>query len=150
MDRKSARADNATVIGRIEHVRELLAEQETHRRTLLSHLQSHEAGSKEQGERLQRIDERLKGQELSNTSIVTSVSRAFAAIVQLKGMLADVADNVVHLQVLVSNSIFIRSLDPTRDLPITFEDAMGISRPLPLEWLNDWQVKYRGIYPVRG
>ena len=138
--RHSSRADNATVLARIQEVRGLLDKQEQTQQRLLTHLASHEAVANDQSHALVRIEEGLKAQDRSGQSLLTTARNAFGAIIQVKGMLTDLAEKVIQLQVVLSNSIYVRGLDPTTNLPITLEDALGTYLTLPEDWIDDWEV----------
>ncbi|RYP69338.1 hypothetical protein DL771_006148 [Monosporascus sp. 5C6A] len=100
---------------------------------------SHETIVKEQTQQLAGINQRLDTQEESRGMLLDIVGKTSNAIIQVKEMLVDVAEKVAYLHIMVSNAIYIRGLDPTKDLPIILEDALGISLPLPENWLEDWE-----------
>lgn len=88
-------------------------------------LQVQNAATGKQSERLESISSKLDVQTQASWEILRSVASVFSAIRQVKQMLAQVADNVVHLQTLASNAVLLRPLDPTRELPIILEDTLG-------------------------
>ncbi|KAK3349545.1 hypothetical protein B0T25DRAFT_482206 [Lasiosphaeria hispida] len=138
--RQSLRANNATVIARIKEVRTLLDERQQTQQALLASYQSrNEVLASHQSGHITRIHKTLDTHGASLGSILCMTRSALHGIFQVKGMLVDLAENVVNLQVLVSNPTYLRPLDPTKDLPITLEDAFGYRLTLPEEWINDWE-----------
>jgi hypothetical protein len=115
---------------------------------LFSYLKRHEIIANDQLVQLVTIDERLKVQEESRQTLLYAAGKAFDAINLVKDILVDLAEKVAHLQVMVSNSIYIRSLDPTKDLPVILEDSLGFCLKLPEDWIENWDVSASELVAV--
>ncbi len=112
---------------------------------MLLHLKTHEAAGNEHSQQLVNCFKRLDIQDQSQETLLATVKQAFGAIIEVKDILVSVAQNVVQVQVMVSNMACIRTLDPTKELPITLEDALGFHVPLPMEFFGnelDWEVSF--------
>jgi len=62
-----------------------------------------------------------------------------------------ITDEVCALRHLTLNPAPSRSLDPTRELPVILEDAMGTQRQLPMDCIHNWEastiVSNSGLVP---
>lgn len=114
--RQSARVDNFTLLARISEVLDLVTEQ----------IHGSGATSSLIQENTSRQDRRLESIE--------------ASLADLKEMVTEISNTSVSQQILASNSQYLRSLDPTREMPIWFEDALRCKLKLPIEWISDWKV----------
>lgn len=81
-------------------------------------------------------------------NLLTSVNNSFTAIIQVKDTLLRMALDICTLQSLVQGSISLRSLDPTKELPVIIEDALGKQFSIPAEWIEklDWNVRSPSHY----
>ncbi|KAH8165437.1 hypothetical protein CIB48_g2818 [Xylaria polymorpha] len=118
--RQSARVDNFTLLARISEVLDLVTEQ----------IHGSGATSSLIQENTSRQDRRLESIE--------------ASLADLKEMVTEISNTSVSQQILASNSQYLRSLDPTREMPIWFEDALRCKLKLPIEWISDWKCHFRG------
>jgi hypothetical protein len=64
-------------------------------------------------------------------------------------MVFDVSEKVGSIQVMISNLRNIRCLDPTKNLLITVEDAMGAIFQISDNFFEDWEVG-TPMQPVAG
>ncbi|KAH6971410.1 hypothetical protein BKA56DRAFT_635546 [Ilyonectria sp. MPI-CAGE-AT-0026] len=88
--------------------------------------------------RIREVTESLQTQTRTSGTVLSLARDTYLAVLEIKGMIGNVCQIVVHLQSLASNSIFFRALDPTRDMPVLFEDALGNVIPIPMTWIHDW------------
>ena len=67
----------------------------------------------------------------------------FECAVELKDMFLNVSRAVIDLQMKLSDLMSLRALDPTKELPVIMQDALGRRFPIPPEWLNtlEWDVR---------
>lgn len=100
----------------------------------------HQVGS--QSTQLASIETGLANQARSGSQALTSIQRTLGAIIEVKAMVSQLTQSVLDLQVSISNVFFLRTLDPTRELPVILEDALGRNIPIPAEWLDslDWDA----------
>jgi len=68
------------------------------------------------------------------------VKQSLAAVVEIKELLAQVANVVVSFQ--ASSSTLLRFMDPTKELPVIVEDALGRQLTIPPGWIEflQWNV----------
>lgn len=118
---------------------------------LLEFLQEQRAANEQQTEKqLQRLDEvnqQLATQEKGSRNILAVAKDAVRGILEVKNLLIQLSQNVIDLQITASNSIFIRLLDPTRELPVVLEDALGRQLEIPAQWIDalEWEVSLHQI-----
>ncbi|KAK8929294.1 hypothetical protein VCV18_001956 [Metarhizium anisopliae] len=143
---KSARVDNATVLARIDEVQRLASQTRSGQGEILAFLKKHRAANEDQGhkqiQKLGEVSRQLDVQEKGGRAILAVAKDAFRGIIEVKKLLAQVSQNVIDLQVVASNSICIRPLDPTRGVPVILEDALGRSLEIPAQWIDtlEWEV----------
>ncbi|KAH6892940.1 hypothetical protein B0T10DRAFT_481129 [Thelonectria olida] len=137
--RHSSRADNATVLARIEEVRQEFENHEQVQRTLLDYLTNHETREREQPQLLAKIDQQLAEQAISQNSIASAVLQVYNNLLHVKDLVFSLSERVTSIQVMFSNVINMRGLDPTKDLLITIEDATGVSFQISEGFLEDWE-----------
>ncbi len=140
----SLRADNATVLARIDEVRALLDQREQSQQTLPDYLNANSLDTRKQSEELTKIHQRLTVQERTGQTLLETAKQALSGIFQVKAILVDLAEKVIHLQVMVSNATYTRGPDPTKELPIILEDTLGSCLTLPEDWIHDWEVRIPG------
>ncbi|KAJ2985684.1 hypothetical protein NUW58_g5402 [Xylaria curta] len=141
---KSARADNVTMLARIDRVQQLVSRTCASQEEVLSLLQHQRKASEKQEEKLEEVSQQLAIQDNSSRSILAVAKDALCGILEVKDLLFQVSKNVINLQIMASNTMFIRLLDPTRELPVIIEDALGRKLPIPAQWLDslEWEVLY--------
>ncbi|RMJ17157.1 hypothetical protein CDV36_003176 [Fusarium kuroshium] len=142
--RKSARVDNATLCARIEEIRQLVSDNCQSREEMLDLLRVQNTASENQAEKLEDMSQQLVVQEKSNRDILGLAKDTFSGILEVKALLVQISQTVINLQVMASNSMFLRPLDPTKELPVILEDALGNELPIPAQWLDslEWEVLY--------
>ncbi|RSL41160.1 hypothetical protein CEP53_012924 [Fusarium sp. AF-6] len=142
--RKSARVDNATLCARIEEIRQLMSDSCQGHEEMLDFLQVQNAASENQAKKLEDMSQQLVVQEKSNRDILGLAKDTFSGILEVKTLLVQISQTVINLQVMASHSTFLRPLDPTKELPVILEDALGNELPIPAQWLDslEWEVFY--------
>lgn len=112
-------------------------------------LQNQHASSKKQADNIGEISRRVDAQERRTQSLLNTVGNISASIGELRGMFVDVSRNVVELQVNASNTPCFRCLDPTKELPLIIEDALGRKLPIASQWLEslEWEVSSVLVMP---
>ena len=98
------------------------------------------AASRKHAQQLSRIEERFAAQEKTSGGLTAMMRNTYSAILELKNMLGQCIQVVIHLQYLASDHMYLRGLDPTRNKPVWLEDALGNLRVIPLEWNPDWKA----------
>lgn len=129
------------MLSRIEEVRVLAAKLHGEERELLVLLAQQVEGSQRQEQRLDAMNRRLDSDRRVNEAILAFVQKLFHSIIELKQMMMQVVEALAQLQIWASSHMSIRGLDPTAGLPIILEDALGYILPIPLEWVEDWEVR---------
>ncbi|KAH9909189.1 hypothetical protein F4778DRAFT_217661 [Xylariomycetidae sp. FL2044] len=142
---RSARVDNATLVARIAEVQDLVAKQGDETKSLLGFLQRQESASSQQLARLGAVESQLVSQQRDTGALMTLTSGTSATVLDIKEMLAGLVQTVADQQVSASYAHDLRFLDPTREMPVIFEDTLGRQFTLPLEYLKDWGVLYNLI-----
>ncbi|RSL90954.1 hypothetical protein CEP51_000518 [Fusarium floridanum] len=142
--RKSARVDNATLCARVEEIRQLVSDACQGREEMLDLLRVQSRVSENQAEKLEDMSQQLVVQEKSNRDILGLAKDTFSSILEVKALLVQISQTVINLQVMATNSMFLRPLDPTKELPVILEDALGNELPIPAQWLDslEWEVFY--------
>ncbi|KAH6656979.1 hypothetical protein BKA67DRAFT_176692 [Truncatella angustata] len=139
VSRQSAHANNATLLARIEEVSILVSKQEQHQNVLLDRLNRTIDHFQRQENQIDAIEHNIEVHLDNNNTILTIAKSTIDPIKHLEQLLANVAHDVVQLRETVSNSNFIRSLDPTREMPLNLNDAFGRDIAIPLQLIIDWQ-----------
>lgn len=134
--------DNATLRARIDEVHSLVTSLSQGQGEMLNLLQKQEAAVCHQAIALDDINKKMSSQSQICGAVLECSQISLAALMELKNSLQDVFRNVVRLQFLASDSMFFQGLDPTRGLPVYFEDALGLVSEIPLDWINTWEVTY--------
>lgn len=62
-------------------------------------------------------------------------------------MVTQVAQLVTNLQSQMAQAPLTRTLDPTFNMPIYFEDALGTTLEIPVAWIHDWDVSELSLDP---
>lgn len=98
--------------------------------------------SENQAEKLEDMSQQLVTQEKSNRDILGLAKDTFYGMLEVKALLVQISQTVINLQAIASNSMFLRPLDPTKELPVILEDALGNELPIPAQWLDslEWEV----------
>ena len=138
--RRSLEANNKAVFSHISDIRLAVVNQEKQLDKLLIYLQSHDERESTRREQLLHLTRKLEIQEESHKTVVQKVTEGLGGVITVKNMLVIVIEHVLQLQQMLSNASFMRSLDPTKGLPIILEDSLGFNNEIPVEWLDDWDV----------
>lgn len=130
------------MLARIDEVRRLVSAEASSREEMLRLLKGQHDIANRQADQLKAVNEQLVVCSRSNSDVLTSVKQSLAAVVEIKELLAQVAKVVVSFQVSASSSTFLRFLDPTKELPIVVEDALGRRLTILPEWIEflQWKV----------
>lgn len=62
------------------------------------------------------------------------------AVVLNQQILCQLAEDVRHVKYQLTNSPPRGALDPTRELPVILEDALGFQLTVPMDWIDTWDV----------
>ncbi|KAL6364619.1 hypothetical protein LRP88_02022 [Fusarium phalaenopsidis] len=100
--------------------------------------------SENQAKKLEDVSQQLVTQEKSSRDILGLAKDTFYGMLEVKALLIQISQTVVNLQIMASHSMFLRPLDPTKELPVILEDALGNELPIPAQWLDslEWEVLY--------
>lgn len=95
-------------------------------------------------QRLAEISVQIDTQGESTRTALPLVKDTFECAVELKGMFLNMSRGVIDLQMKLSDLMSLRSLDPTEELPVIMQDALGRRLSILLEWLDtlEWDVKW--------
>ncbi|KAI0134228.1 hypothetical protein BJ170DRAFT_609022 [Xylariales sp. AK1849] len=113
------------ILVRIDEVRQVMEEDRTARQEVMLLSEKQARASAEQSGRLESVSNRLLCLKLITMDILGAVKMTFFAVLEVKQLLLRVSENVVNLQVLASPSTALRSLDPTKELQVRLETALG-------------------------
>ncbi|RTE71534.1 hypothetical protein BHE90_014055 [Fusarium euwallaceae] len=141
--RKSVRVDNATLLARVAEVKDLVSKSCSSQQEILDLMQQQRRASEEQAQKLDEVNQQLVKHDASSRSVLALAREALGAIVQVKELLVQVSQDVINVQV-VFNSMWLRSLNPTNELPVIIEDVLGRHVPIPPQWVDslDWETLY--------
>jgi len=85
----------------------------------------------------------FNGHEHLLAAIANSVSTVSNSVTQTESLSTQILGNIIQaLQQANADSVIHRSLDPTRELPVTLEDSTGSCVSIPTEWTADWEVTH--------
>ncbi|KAH7254936.1 hypothetical protein MRS44_016409 [Fusarium solani] len=142
--RKSAGVDNATLCSRIEEIRQLVSDTCQGREEMFELLRVQSRASENQAQKLEDVSQQLVTQEKSSRDILGLAKDTFCGMLEVKALLVQISQTVINLQVMATHSMFLRPLDPTKELPVILEDALGNELPIPAQWLDslEWEVLY--------
>jgi hypothetical protein len=127
---------------RIDEVQRLVSAEASSREEMLRLLQAQHDMASQQTHELRAVNGQLVAHSGSIRDVLTTVKQSLASVVEIKETLAQIAGVVVSFQLSSSASMFSRSLDPTRELPVILEDALGRRLTIPAEWIErlEWRV----------
>lgn len=166
MTRKTALVDQATMLARIDKVQNVVAQQSHDHTKILNLLRVEREASKHHTKKLEEVKAKLAAQtvqleaqsaQLEETkqqlvqqnqaswSMFSVAKDALSGILEVKTLLVQVSQNVVNLHAVATNASVSRALDPTFDMPVMLEDALGRQMPIPSAWLEtiQWDVCFR-------
>ncbi|KAK9770307.1 hypothetical protein SCAR479_13048 [Seiridium cardinale] len=139
VSRNSARTNNETLLFRIGEVQGLISKHDEHQDALMKHMYRSENVTRLEASRIQDMEQSIQTLTENSNGIMSFVTNAVEGIIDLRRLLESVAETVVHIRAILSTPYFMKSLDPTRDMPIFLSDALGRKIDLPLELLVDWE-----------
>ncbi|RSL64865.1 hypothetical protein CEP51_013081 [Fusarium floridanum] len=141
--KRSARVDNTTLLARVAGVQTLVSRSCSDQEEMLDLMRQQRKTTEEQVQKLDEVSQQLVKQDTSSRNILAVAGEALSAIIQVKDLLFQVSQDVINVRTVL-NSMFTRSMDPTKELPVTIEDALGRHVPIPPEWLDslDWEKLY--------
>ncbi|KAK9413534.1 hypothetical protein SUNI508_11856 [Seiridium unicorne] len=139
VSRNSARTDNETLLFRIGEVQGIISKHDEHQDALMKHMHRSENVTRLEASRIQNMEQSTQTLTENSNGIMSFVKNAMEGIIDLRRLLESVAESVVHIRAIMSTPYFMKSLDPTRDMPIFLSDALGRKIDLPLELLVDWE-----------
>lgn len=95
-----------------------------------------------QTEQLGAMQIQLSTVEQKGSTLLSMASDALKGILEVKDLLVSMSQAVISLQISATQTQFMRSLDPTKELSVTLEDSLGRHIPIPAEWLDtlEWAV----------
>ncbi|KAF5013989.1 hypothetical protein FDECE_19 [Fusarium decemcellulare] len=133
----------ATLLARADEVHKLVSESRASQEDMLRLMRQQRKASDEQVRKLNEVNQLLVRQGNSSRSILGAAGEALSAIVEVKDLLVQVSKDIINIHI-VFNSMYLRSMDPTKELPVIIEDALGRHVPIPAEWLGslEWEVLY--------
>ncbi|KAJ4324450.1 hypothetical protein N0V84_003873 [Fusarium piperis] len=137
--RRSARANNATLLARVAEVQNLVSNSCSNQEEMLHLIRHQRKSSEDQAQKLDDVKQQLVEQDTSSRNILVVAGEALSAILQVKDLLVQFSQDAINIQVIF-NSMHLRSMDPNKELPAIIEDALGRQIPIPPEWLDslDW------------
>ena len=124
----------------MEHQDELILLHRRHQDQLQRLYDENAVASRKHTQQLSEIDKKLTTHKRASYSLAAMLRNIYNAVLELKDMVGQCSQLVVHLQVFASDHMYLRSLDPTRNKPVWLEDALGILRVIPTEWNLDWKA----------
>jgi hypothetical protein len=139
--RQSSRVGDATLLSRIHEVQRLVSAEAESKEELLQMMREQCKCARKQEETLNPVEEGLVTTSGGVWEVLASAKKTLAAVVEMKDTLASLTRLVISAQVLASNFMFLRPIDPTRELPVTLEDSLGRLFTFPPEWIEKIQWK---------
>ncbi|KAK4153252.1 hypothetical protein C8A00DRAFT_15503 [Chaetomidium leptoderma] len=131
--RKSARADNATMLARVDEVKRLVSQSHEVQVAML-HL------SRDHSTQLYALGEKVEKQEETGSAVLSQAKGTFRIVLEVKEMVNQLCKTVADIQLLLSSRTITKSLDPTKNLPLIVEDALGNIMEIPLDLVHSWEV----------
>ncbi|CZR62688.1 uncharacterized protein PAC_12585 [Phialocephala subalpina] len=128
LGRKSNRLTNSQHEGRVKIVHSLLERAVTM--------------AEEQVSQLKIMDSKLEAQNKTSELILSTVKSGITSLTQIRYVMIDMR----RLLGLLQTHITIQEVTPRgigvtwQQAPVTFEDALGNVIPIPLEWVDSWEM----------
>ncbi|OIW29471.1 hypothetical protein CONLIGDRAFT_328831 [Coniochaeta ligniaria NRRL 30616] len=136
----SARLDCRTMLSRIDDMDQILKDQQKCYEATANHLEAQlEKSHRKIYYRLDSIQAAVDNEQGGIQMLLLFTKSSLCAVKGVQQMLGQVFQAVLSLHDLVSRTVYFRSLDPTKGLPIILEDALGNVREVPLNWLHSWE-----------
>lgn len=127
------------MLARVDEIHRLVAKSEEVQEAML-HL------SRDQSTQLFALSERVKTQTEHIDTVVSQNKSRFRVILDIKDVVTQLVTVVADFRVLLSNQAITRPLDPTRNLPLIVEDALGTLVEIPLDLVHSWGVLVLSIH----
>ncbi|KAJ3521381.1 hypothetical protein NM208_g13315 [Fusarium decemcellulare] len=133
--RKSARIDHAAMLARTDEIQTRVTQTCTNQAEILRLLQQ---ANERHVKKLDHVSQQLVKQSERAQSLLAIAKDALSNIIEIKGLLIRVSQNVANIH-MPFNSIY---LDPTKELPVTLEDALGRHIEISAQWLDflQWET----------
>jgi hypothetical protein len=129
------------MLSRFEEVQKLLHDQRQAQQTAVALLETQLMRSRQQiCDQLDSIHASMDRQETTTQVLLFCAKSTYNAVRSMQRMIEQIFQTVLSLHDLVSQTTYMRSLDPTKGLPVILEDALGNIRELPLDWIESWEV----------
>ncbi|KAK4185619.1 hypothetical protein QBC35DRAFT_465409 [Podospora australis] len=129
----SAQTNNATLLARVEELKRLVSHYEEVQQTM-------RLLSLDQNSQLHSLEKRISAQESTNASLLSHATNTFCVVLEIKDTVNRVCQAVVDLRALVTSISSLRLLDPTKNLPLFLEDALGARIEIPLHLIHSWEM----------
>lgn len=142
-NRKSARVDNATLLARIAHVQQICQDNHCQVQQMLEQQRlKNDNHARERNDQFDYIQAQLGKSEKTSSTIMSRASDTLQCILEIKQLIVSMSQTITQRQISASNSNCIRTLDPTKELPVMLEDALGRHLEIPAQWLDtlQWNV----------
>lgn len=96
----------------------------------------------QQEESLSVIKHQLDATETTSHTTMSLAGDALQGLLEIKNLVVSLSQTVINPQVEASHTHCMRGLDPTKELPVTLEDALGRPLEIPAQWLDtlEWNV----------
>lgn len=133
-------------MARIEEVKRICQHMQSGQEEVLSLLKKQRTENEKraamQDEKLGQIQSRIGVTEQNSCTILTLARDTLRGMLAVKSLLDSISEGVANLQIAASNAAAIRSLDPTKGLPVVLEDALGRPLEIPAQWIDtlEWNV----------
>jgi hypothetical protein len=88
----------------------------------------------------ENMAERMQKQDENHRAVLSQMKSGFGVLIEVKEMLHQVCAAVVDFRVLLSTQTVARTLDPTKNMPLIVEDALGNIIEFPLGLVHSWEV----------
>ncbi|KAF5010875.1 hypothetical protein FDECE_2982 [Fusarium decemcellulare] len=138
--RRSTRIDHATMLTRFNEIQTLVSKACNDQVDMLNLIRQ---ANEDYIRKFDEVDRQLVKQDEQSRRLVAMASEALCAIFQVKGLLIRISEAVTNIEVAF-NSMYLRPIDPTKELPVTLEDSLGRQFPIAPELLSflGWETFY--------
>ncbi|OTB07656.1 hypothetical protein M426DRAFT_8650 [Hypoxylon sp. CI-4A] len=125
----SARADNTTLIHRINEVEEAA---KSHKSQVLEAIKS-------QNKTLVMMEEQMARQHATTGTVLTTVNTTFQSIIRIEEMIEEMNKFVIDQRYKMTDSKFFAAPDPTLGRDVILEDALGNVIPINHGLVHSWK-----------
>ncbi|KAK0631300.1 hypothetical protein B0T14DRAFT_1158 [Immersiella caudata] len=127
---KVLRIEHASMAKKVDKVLETQGQVE---KTVTTQFTKLEGLSQQQSQQLLALDEKVN----------TANSKSSSAVDLTNSLLRRLVEDVQHVKYQMSNPLPPNALDPTKELPILLEDALGYQLVVPMDWVDSWEGFYQ-------